>query len=637
MASYELNLRDYWQIIQKRRWVFVFVFLLVLVPSIFYTNLQKPEYRTASSIQWTEKKALGGLLAELITVRSGNPLAAQAKIITSLPVLERVVDQLQMAGKDAPREEITSKAVSLRAKIETDIIADTNIIRIIVTDENPGVAAVLANNIADAYITESQVMKSAESRTVREFIQKQLDEVADRLKKSEIALAKFKESAVPSGVGIPLQNRLADLETQRQNLLRQFTENHPDVISIEEQVDSVKGQLKNLPGKELIYNRLTRDAEINGKIYRELNDKLEAARISEAEKTSDAVLVDPAVPPLRPVVPNKPLNYLLGAVIGLMIGLASVLLVEQLDTSIGTIEDVEQHLKLPALGVIPYLRIRQEKRKGIFRIFKKEPKAKDKIYQMRNQLLFYYPSSSPVFEAYRILRTRIQREVLKKDAAGGRVLLLTSSGPEEGKSITSSNLAIAMAQGGIKTLLIDADLRRSVLHKIFSLKSKEPGLGDILMGTAVPKKAIRTIVDIVMAGNGFEEIIKTPGMDNLHILTSGAMTANPAELLAGMEMTNLLNSFRKEYDLVIIDTPPVLAVTDASILASKADSSILVYRVGKTARSILARSKSQLSESGTKVAGIILNNISPEMEMRYGYYHHYKYYGKYYTQDKQEA
>ncbi len=638
MPSYELNLRDYWQIIQKRRLVLVFVFLLVLIPAIIYTNLQKPQYRAASSVQWTERKALGGLLAELLTVKSGNPLAAQAKIITSLPVLERVVVDLEMVGRDASAEEITEKAVKLRNMVETDIITDTNIIRIIVTNDNPSVAAVLANRIAKAYIAENQRMKSAESRTVREFIQKQLDELGDRLKKSEAALAEFKESAVPSGVGLPMQNRLADLEVQRQNLLRQYTENHPDVKTIEEQINSIKNELKKLPGKELIFNRFTRDVEINSKIFRELKDKLEAARISEAEKMADAVLVDPAVPPQSPVVPNKPLNYILGCVMGLMLGLAGALIVEQLDTSIGTIEDVEQYLKLPALGVIPYLRLKNEKTKNfIQRMWVREPRGKEKFQRMTNQLLIHYSSSSPVFEAYRILRTKIQKEVFSKEYTGGKVLLVTSSGPEEGKSITISNLAIAMAQGGVRTLLIDADLRRSVIHKIFGLNSKEPGLSNILRGTSTPKEAIKTFVDIVIGAAGFDNLIKTPGLDNLHILTSGALTTTPAELLAAPEMSSLLETLKKDFDLILIDTPPVLAVTDSVILASKSDSVILVYRVGKTARSILSRSKTQLIDSGAKVSGIILNNISPEMEMRYGYYYHYKYYGKYYTDGKEEA
>lgn len=638
MPTYELNIRDYWQIIQKRKFVLVSIFLLVLIPSIVYTNMQKPVFRSVATVQWIERKTVGGLLTEMLTVRSGDPLSAQLRIATSLPILEKVVEELGLVRKDAAPDEITQKAKALQGSVSTDRISDTNIIRIIVNQSNPKAAAVIANRIAKVYIVENLKTKSEQSRSVREFIERQLVEVSKKLESSEELLARFKETEVPSGTGLPLENRLADLEIQRQNLLQQFTENHPDVKNIETQIKQTKEVLKTLPQKELEYNRLTREAELGAKLYRELKGKLAAARIAEAEQIADVGLVDSAVVPGAPVIPNKPLNYLLGIVMGLMLGLTGTFVFEQIDTSIGTIEDVETYVKLPTLGVVPYLRTKDEKNKNLIqRLWPKELRGKEKFLHMKSQLLIHFSSSSPVFEAYRILRTKIQGEVFKKEDIKGKVLLLTSSGPEEGKSITISNLAIVMAQGGVRTLLIDADLRRSVIHKVFGLKIKEPGLCDVLRGTVKPKDAIRTFVDIIIGESGFDEIIKMPGLDNLSILTSGSSSTTPAELLAAPEMTNLLESLKKDFDLILIDTPPVLAVTDAVILASKADGVILVYRVGKTARSILSRSKTHLVESGARVVGIILNNISPEMEMRYGYYYQYKYYGKYYTDGKEET
>jgi len=635
MAQFELNLRDYWQIIRKRQVVLLFVFFAVFIFSAIYTNLQHPVYQAVASVQWIERKTLGGLLTEMVTVRAGDPLVAQSRLITSLPVLENVVIELGLVSKDADAISITEKARELQGSVITDIITDTNIIRIIVKYKNPQGAALIANKIAKAYIIENLKEKSKQSRGVREFIETQLTEIGKKLKNSEEALAKFKQIEVPTGVALALQNRLGDLERHRQELLEIYTENHPDVRNAEEEVNRVKGLLKGMPQKELIFGRLTRDAEINSKLYRELKDKLEAARISEAEKVEDVSLVDQATPPGSPISPNKPLNYLLGIVMGLILGITGAFVYEQLDTSIGTIEDVEDHLKLPVLGIIPYLKTEDEKRKSfVQKFFPNKFKGLEKPIRSIDRLIINFSGSSPVFEAYRILRTKIQTDVFKEKIKG-KIILISSSGPEEGKSITISNLAIAFAQGGLHTLLIDADLRRAVINKVFGLKDKEPGLSNILKGMSQPEDTIRTFTDLVMGEIGLDRALKIPGLDNLNILTSGSTTANSAELLSSLEMSDLLEKMRARFDVILIDSPPVLAVADAVILGSKADAVILVYKVGKTARSILVRSKTQLVESGAPVKGVILNNISPEVEMQYGHYYYYKYYGKYYG-DKKE-
>lgn len=638
MPQYELNIRDYWLIIQKRRFIFISITLAVLIITVIYTHMQKPIYRASASVQLIERRTLGGLLTELVIESAGDPLATQSRIISSLPVLEKAVLELGLISPHASPSDILKEAMSLRNAVSTNIISDTSIIRIVVNHSDPQMAANIANKIAEVYIAENLKEKSKESRTVREFIEKQLEEVSVKLKNSEEALAIFKAVEAPSGIALPLESKLADLETKRQDLLRLYTPMHPDVKNIDEQISQLKEQMKTLPEKELEYSRLRREAESDAKLYLELKGRLAAARISEAEKVEDVNIVDRAYPPHSPISPNKQLNYLTGLVIGLVLGFTATSLVEQLDTSIGTIEDVESFIKLPALGVIPYLKTKDEKKKNIIQIlWPKEFEGKEKILRLRNQLVVHYSSSSPVFEAYRILRTNIQTEVFKKEEMKGKALLFSSSGPEEGKSITVSNLAITMAQGNLRTLLIDADMRRSVIHSIFGIKDKDPGLSNVLRGGVKPENAIRTFADILMGDLGFDEALKLPGLDNLSILTSGSLPTLPAELLGSPEMVNLLNNLRAKFDIILIDSPPVMAVADPSILAPKVDAVILVYRVGKTARAVLVRSKSQLTESGALVKGIILNNISPEIEMRYGYYYHYKYYGKYYTDKKAET
>lgn len=637
MPQYELNLRDYWQIIQKRHLILLSVFLVVLISTIAYTHTQKPLYRATASVQWIERKALGGMLTELVSAPSGDPLLTQARVIRSRDILKKVAIELGLMSKDATEEELNARAQVLQQAVRTEVIENTNIIRIDVIYPEPQQAAVIANKVAEVYITENTHQRNKQNRMVREFIDKQLEEAGSKLKDSEDKLVKFQETEVPSGIALSLQNRLADLETKRQELLREFTEKHPDIISIKDQMDQTRERMKGLPQKELEYARFTREVEINARIYRELKEKLEAARIAEAEKIEDVTLVESALPPTSPISPNKQVNYLLGTLLGLMLGLTGIFLIEQLDTSIGTIEDVESQLKLPTLGVIPYLRTKDEKEAGfIQRLWPKQFKGKEKVLRLRNQLLIHYSSSSPIFESYRILRTNIQTEVFK-DKIQGKILLVTSAGPEEGKSITIANLAVTIAQGGLRTLLVDADMRRATIHDIFGMKHREPGLCDILRGSIEYKDAIRTLTDILTGEIGFDEALKLPGLDNLSIITAGSHSTTPAELLNSAEMQNLLNNLKAIFDIILIDSPPVLAVADGTILAPKTDGVILVYRVGKTARSVLAHAKTQLIESGAQVKGVILNNISPEIEMRYGYYYQYKYYGKYYSEKKEGA
>ncbi len=636
MPESELNLREYWQIILRRRFIFLIVFFAVLIVAVINTNMQKPIYRASASVQFTEQKTLGGLLTELVAVPSGDPLIAQSKIITSSPVLEKAVVELGLVGRDATPTEIMEAAGNLRGMVSTTIISDTSIIVISVTHTDANMAANVANQIAKAYIVENLKEATKESRGVREFIEKQLGEITAKLKSSEEALARFREVETPSGVGVALENKLAGLEMTRQDLLKQYTLVHPDIKNIDEQINLLKEQMKTLPQKELEYSRLKREADIDAQLYLDFKSKLATARTAEAAKTENVSLVDTATPPRSPIKPNKPLNYFTGLIIGLVLGLAATSIVEQLDTSIGTIEHVESFIKLPVLGIIPYLKIKEEKRKSLIqKIWPKEVREREKLSHLSNQLVIHYYSSSPIFEAYRILRANIQTEIFKEEIKG-KILLLSSAAPEEGKSITASNLAITMAQGNLHTLLIDADMRRSVIHNIFGLKNRDPGLSDILKGVIKPENAIRTCTDILMGEIGFDEALKLPGIDRLNILTSGSSPSLSSELLSSPEMAVLLENLKEKFDIILIDSPPVLAVADASILAPRVDAIVLIYRVGRTARSVLSRAKTQLIESGGPVKGVILNNISPEIEMRYGYYYHYKYYGKYYTDKKTE-
>jgi Mrp family chromosome partitioning ATPase/cell division septation protein DedD len=206
----------------------------------------------------------------------------------------------------------------------------------------------------------------------------------------------------------------------------------------------------------------------------------------------------------------------------------------------------------------------------------------------------------------------------------GKLLVFTSPTLQEGKTTTIVNVALTMAQNGQRTLLVGSNLRRPSIHRFFGI-DREPGLSDILVGNASWRDCIRTVADIIMGRFEMEDIMASPGLDNLHIIESGAIPANPSELLSSPAMGRFLREVREEYDVVLIDTPPVLPVTDSAIVAAQVDGVILVYQAGKVGRLVLKRAKAHLESTRASVWGVVLNDVQSEIA-GYTYAHYYTHY-----------
>jgi len=623
----EIDLYEYFQIIRKRRLIIVIVFLVLAMVNFFYLGSQPKFYVATARVKVSERKTLGGLLTEWITWTPGDPMASQATVAKSFPVVERVVKKLNMVSPNATEREISDKALLIQARIETVVEKNTNIISVSFTDNDADTAVRIANAVVESYIEENLLEKNKEARRVREFIQGQLKELKGKLESSEEALKKFKEMGEASGIAVSLQGRLADLEAEKARLLRLYTQRHPDVMRIKDEEALLKEQLKTIPEQEFQYARLLREFEINEKTYKSLQEKFEEARIAEIEKMSDISLVDPAFVSQEPVT-RKNVGFILGVFAALIISFTAGFVSEQLDTSIGTIEGIESFVKLPVLGIIPYLRVEGEKEKSREKRRRLEAKTKSKARanRVQSQLLIYYAAASPVLEAYKILRANILMDVFK-GTMQNKSILISSAGPEEGKSITCVNLAIAMAQAGNRVLLIDADLRRTSIYRIFGFGKENLGLTDILRKTTPIEPVIKTFSDLLMCGLAIEETLAFPGIDNLNILLAGTLPNLPSELLSSKEINSLLETLKNKYDVVLVDTPPILAVADTLILAPHVDAVILVYKVGKTAKNAIMRAKAQLEAVNAPCKGVVLNNISRQVEMRSEYYYHYKRYG----------
>jgi capsular exopolysaccharide synthesis family protein len=351
-------------------------------------------------------------------------------------------------------------------------------------------------------------------------------------------------------------------------------------------IDSLRRQLASFPEKETEVGRLQLDASLYNDTYRYLMTQLQSAELAVATIAPYVQIVETATVASRIGITTRQ-RLVVGLLVGLFLGTMIAFFLEYLDQTIKSAADVERALKLPVLGLIPL-----------------DPRGLRHGRDGRRRALALITSTAPddpISEAYRVLRTNVTFV-----SAGQRALqliCLTSPGPGEGKSTTAANLAITLAQQGSHTLLVDADLRRPLVHRAFNLV-QEPGLTDILIGASALREAIRP------------NVIK--GLD---VLPGGALPPNPSELLGSEAMHRLLAELRGQYDAVVFDTPPVLAVTDAAVLGTNADAVILVLRAGETDEAAAQRAVEGLRRVQARVAGSVLNGVEKTRDRYYDYYY----------------
>jgi capsular exopolysaccharide synthesis family protein len=371
-------------------------------------------------------------------------------------------------------------------------------------------------------------------------------------------------------------------------------------------VDQMSGRLTSLPVQTLQYARLERDLKLNENLYLTMKQKYEESRITEAGQMGKVRILDPALIS-RKVKPNKQMNLFLGVFLGLGLGVGYAFIREFFDNTVKAVEHLERK-GLTILGIIPDM-AGTDVKKSIKKLVAPSKGGID----FKRRLITYEDPKSPISESYRSLRTSISyASSVDKNV---KSLLISSSQPGEGKSTTAANLAIAFAQLRKKTLLVDADLRKPVQHNVFS-QPREPGLSEFLIGD---------ITDI-------DSIVHSTKVDNLYIITAGGLPPNPSELLGSDAMSKLVDQLEKEYDMVLFDSPPIVAVTDASMVSGELDAIALVVKAGQTERSAVDRALDMINNVKAPLIGAILNGASQEsLGGKYAYY--YSYYNYYYHSD----
>jgi len=514
-------------------------------------------------------------------------------------------------------------------------------------------------------VSSATMSRLSQVKTKRQELQQLLNELRDvrqQLETHKVLDPSRIKGFLGESMGAVFTNLNAtviNLTTKRQALLVFYTEEHPEVQQITVEIEKMAREmlaqvvaqetlmqkrethlgneqeelettLKTLPQLGLQLDKLQKQEKLHGQNYALLESKYQEILIKLAGRTQEVSIVRPAVKPTAPINPPSTLpTGVAGVVVGGILGLVFAFILETLDTSLGTIEDVEELLGTTVLGLIPFIDLRALQSTIESRGLEGHS---PEVVERNARLISHFDPKSGLAESYRTLRTTTQFLLLEKHI---KTLLITSSMPGEGKTITIANLAMTFAQAGTRVLLIDADMRRAMQHNIFGL-NKEPGLSDVILGNYEWQETSRTVADIIVGNMGMEAIMLTPGMDNLHIMTAGTTPPNPAELLGSQRMTDFIAQVREAYDLVIFDTPPVLQVSDATILGSKVEGLALVYQVGRIARGSLMRSKKQLDHVKANILGTILNGLRPEMgEYRdYGYQAYSSYYGSdYYGSD----
>jgi succinoglycan biosynthesis transport protein ExoP len=354
-------------------------------------------------------------------------------------------------------------------------------------------------------------------------------------------------------------------------------------------LEAVKKEAQETNRKSIEYGVLKREMETNRQLYQDLLTKTKQTGLETELKTTNIRVVEKAERPRGPISPNKMRNYQMAIILGLLIGIGLALGFEHLDNTFKTPEDVKEHLQVPFLGMVPDVGLKT---------------AGGAVRGPTASQILKNPSSA-VADAYRVLRTNL---IFTSAETTGRVLLVTSASPSEGKTTTLANLATALAQNGAKVLAVDGDLRRPTLNRHFGLE-KTPGLSDLIVGKAAASQAIQST-----------------RVNGLQVLACGYQPPNPAELLGSPMMKQILEALRAHYDWVLIDAPPLLAMADAPVLASLVEGVVLVLAAEAATKPAVMRAIDQVHNVGGKVTGVVLNKVNLERNS----YYYSQYYGEYY-------
>ncbi|MGI9917478.1 polysaccharide biosynthesis tyrosine autokinase [Vibrio owensii] len=488
--------------------------------------------------------------------------------------------------------------------------AKTGIVSLSIEGEYPERNQQILNDVVQNYFLQNVRRNSAEAEQSLNFLKDHLPEIKDKLNGSEDVLNRFRqenesidlnlEAQSTLKVMVALEAQLNELTFKESEISQKFTQDHPAYKSLLDKRQTLlqekarlNRQVQKLPKTQREVLRMTRDVEVNQQIYIQLLNKVQELNIIKAGTVGNVRIIDSAQSYAIPVKPKKPLIVVLATLLGGMVAVAFVLVKTAFHRGVTSPDEIEQ------TGISVYASVPKSVQ---------QLEVANKLKRKGNKDLLLLAEENPAdlsIEALRGLRTSLHFAMME---AKNNVLMISGPAPSIGKTFVSTNFAAVAAKTGQKVLLVDADMRKGYLQQCFGLTA-DNGLSDFLSGKI-----------------GQETVVKQTKVENLDVITRGQVPPNPSELLMHPRFVEFVEKASQEYDLVIIDTPPVLAVTDPSIVGAIAGTTLMVARFDQTTSKELEVARNRFEQSGVEVKGVILNAIEKKAASSYGYgYYNYAY------------
>jgi tyrosine-protein kinase Etk/Wzc len=536
---------------------------------------------TYTLVDSTGAQLLQGKVGEVST---GNGVSIQVEALQARPGTE-----FRLARN---RELSTALEYQDRLKV-SEAGKDSGIIYLAIQDADPDQAKRVLNEVSRRYVRQNVERSSAEAAQRLEFLRSQLPLVRKELEKAEDALHTFQmrtksvdvnlETKAVLDQSVAYDTQLSELRLKRTDLDRLYTRQHPASIALSNQISQVEGlkaalqnKIKALPETQQELLRLTRDMQVSSQTYTLVLNKSQEQDIIRAGNIGNVRIIDNAdVNVEEPVKPMRALIVAIAMLLGALLAIAIIFLRQAFYRGVEN-PDVIENLGMPVYASLPMSRLQERLKKG------------RKSAPGESKLLSVAAPTELAIEALRSLRTSLHFAMLE---SRNNILMITSPTPGVGKSFVCGNLAVIIAQTGKKVLLIDADMRKGYLHKSFGLSpAPAHGLSDALANRV-----------------STQEVINATPVDNLDLIACGFAAPNPSELLMHDNFNKLLRELAPNYDLVIIDTPPIMAVTDASLVGRQAGTTLLVARFGQSSVKEIETSKRRLAQNGVLIKGAIFN------------------------------
>lgn len=560
------------------------------------------------------------LLGEKLTLTVGDggryDLAAPRRGV----LLQGEVGRRAAAAEGKPRAEILVTELVARAGTEfvvvkrsaSDAVDDlqaslriaevgrpSDVVELSLSGPDPHRVAAVLNAVAGAFLRQRTERTSAEAARTLQFLESRLPALKNDMDRAEVALNRFRrergatdltaKSAAAFTRAGDVDRRISELEVEASELHQRYSDNHPAVLAAEERLRSLRAQrsavdqrMRSLPDLELESVQLARASRLATELYLNVQNRAQDLRIVSAGWTGSVRVLEAAAPPTRPASPKRGVLAGLGLLLGLGAGIAAAFLRRTMEEGVEDPDEIEAGAGLPVLGAIP----RSRAQRALERHLGSE---------VHEPLSAAAPGEVAV-EELRNLRTSLQ---FAMDRANNNIVTLTSPAPRAGKSFVSVNLAHLFAAAGRRVVLVDADLRRGELHRHFG-GAREPGLAEVLLGKAPLESAVRET-----------EVAR------LSFLPAGSLPPDPAELVARPRMKEILDDLSRKHDVVLVDTPPVLSVTDSALVGRYAGINLLVLRAGEQTLREIAFTLRRLSRDGVVIRGAVLNDVRPSRG-RYG-------------------